>query len=81
MCRTEIERTFEHRSDGPCVNPDFLLSAHRGLNEVIVYRYPELAVHARVPFPPLSRFYRHLGRFADPRLGFHHAAILPGASA
>ena len=25
MCRTEIERTFEHRSDGPCVNPDFLL--------------------------------------------------------
>jgi hypothetical protein len=30
MCRTEVERTFEHRSDGPCVNPDFLLSAHRG---------------------------------------------------
>jgi hypothetical protein len=29
MCRTEIERTFEHRSDGACVNPDFLLSAHR----------------------------------------------------
>ena len=29
VCRTEIERTFEHRSDGPCVNPDFLLSAHR----------------------------------------------------
>jgi hypothetical protein len=30
ICRTEVERTFEHRSDGPCVNPDFLLSAHRG---------------------------------------------------
>lgn len=29
MCRTDIERTFEHRADGPCVNPDFLLSAHR----------------------------------------------------
>jgi hypothetical protein len=27
FCRSEIERTFEHRSDGPCVNPDFLLSA------------------------------------------------------
>jgi hypothetical protein len=26
MCRCEIERTFEHRADGPCVNPDFLLS-------------------------------------------------------
>jgi len=70
-------------SYGLGLSPDrrFLLSAHRGLNEVIVYRYPELAVHARVRFPPLSDFYRHLGRFADPRLGFHHAAILPGASA
>ena len=26
MCRCDVERTFEHRSDGPCVNPDFLLS-------------------------------------------------------
>jgi len=26
ICRCEVERTFEHRSDGPCVNPDFLLS-------------------------------------------------------
>ena len=25
MCRCDVERTFEHRSDGPCVNPDFLL--------------------------------------------------------
>ena len=74
-------------SYGLGLSPDrrFLLSAHRGLNEVIVYRYPELAVHARVRFPPMSDFYRHLGRFDDPRLGFHHAAILPlplpGASA
>lgn len=27
ICRAEVERTFEHRGDGPCVNPDFLLSA------------------------------------------------------
>jgi hypothetical protein len=53
----------------------FLLSAHRGLNEVIVYRYPELSVHTRVRFPPLSAYYKHLGRLADPRLGFHHAVI------
>lgn len=26
-CRASVERTFEHRGEGPCVNPDFLLSA------------------------------------------------------
>ena len=36
-------------SYGLGLSPDrrFLLSAHRGLNEVIVYRYPELRVHTR----------------------------------
>ena len=29
ICRTEVERTFEHRAEGACVNPDFLLSAPR----------------------------------------------------
>ncbi len=29
QCRTEVERTFEHRAGGPCVRPDFLLSAPR----------------------------------------------------
>jgi len=64
-------------SYGLGLSPDrrFLLSAHRGLNEVIVYRYPELTVHARVPFPALSQFYKHLGRYDDPRLGFHHATL------
>ena len=64
-------------SYGLGLSPDrrWLLSAHRGLNEVIVYRYPTLEVHARVPFPPMRAFYRHLGRFADTRLGFHHATI------
>ncbi|MND07147.1 hypothetical protein D3C83_289480 [compost metagenome] len=52
-----------------------MLSAHRGLNEVIVYRYPELVVHRRVPFPPMRKFFRHLGVLADTRLGFHHSAI------
>jgi hypothetical protein len=53
----------------------FLLSAHRGLNEVIVYRYPELEPYRRVAFPPMRAFYKHLGRFADTRLGFHHATV------
>jgi hypothetical protein len=65
-------------SYGLGLSPDkrFLLSAHRGLNEVIVYRYPELRVHTRVRFPPLSAFYDHLGRLDDPRLGFHHATLV-----
>ena len=69
-------------SYGLGLSPDrrFLLSAHRGLNEVIVYRYPSLDVHTRVAFPPMSQFYEHLGRLSDPRLGFHHAVIRPTAS-
>ena len=64
-------------SYGLGLSPDhrFLLSAHRGLNEVIVYRYPSMTVHTRIRFPPLSEYYGHLGRFDDPRLGFHHATI------
>ena len=26
ICRSQIERTFEHRGEAPCVNPDFLLA-------------------------------------------------------
>jgi hypothetical protein len=64
-------------SYGLALSPDgrFLLSAHRGLNQVIVYRYPELTVHRRIPFPPIRSFFRHLGRFSDPRLGFHHSTL------
>ncbi len=64
-------------SYGLGLSPDrrFLLSAHRGLNEVIVYRYPDFTVHRRVPFPSLRTFYKHLGRYDDPRLGFHHATL------
>jgi len=64
-------------SYGLGLSPDrrFLLSAHRGLNEVIVYRYPDLTVHRRVPFPPMRKFFRHLGVLADTRLGFHHSTI------
>ncbi|MGD9694225.1 MAG: hypothetical protein AB7V42_01015 [Thermoleophilia bacterium] len=36
MCRSEVERTFEHRADGPCVNPDFLLSGPEHEYRVIV---------------------------------------------
>lgn len=54
----------------------FVLSAHRGMNEVIVYRYPSFEVVRRVKFPSIRKFFpEHVGRFADPRLGFHHTAL------
>jgi hypothetical protein len=65
------------------LSPDrkWILSAHRGLNEVIVYRYPDLSVHRRVPFPPLRRFFPdHLGFWDDTRLGFHHGTIFSRAA-
>ena len=59
-------------------SPDgrFLLSAHRGRNQVLVYRYPELTLVRRVKFPPIRRFFpKHLGWWDDTRLGFHHTAL------
>jgi hypothetical protein len=69
-------------SYGLALSPDkrFLLSAHRGLNEVIVYDYPTLKVRRRVPFPSIREFFpRHIGRFSDPRLGFHHSTLMARA--
>ena len=40
VCRCEVQRTFEHRSDRPCVNPDFLLSAPRRPYKVTAKRGP-----------------------------------------
>jgi len=65
-------------SYGLQISPDgrFLLSAHRGRNQVIVYRYPEFTVAQTIDFPPLREFFpEHLGRFDDTRLGFHHSAL------
>lgn len=65
-------------SYGLQLSPDgrHLLSAHRGRNEVLVYDYPSGERVRRVRFPPLRRFFpEHLGRLADPRLGFHHSAL------
>lgn len=65
-------------SYGLGLSPDkrWLLSAHRGLNEVRVYRYPELRLVRRLPFPPIQRYFpQHFGPLDDPRLGFHHAQL------
>ena len=60
----------------------FLLSAHRGLNEVIVYDYPALTEVRRVKFPAIRKFFPHLGPLDDTRLGFHHSAlrVMPSSS-
>ena len=54
----------------------WLLSAHRGLNEVRVYSYPDCTLHKRVPFPSIRKYFpQHFGLLDDPRLGFHHTAM------
>ncbi|MEZ4226543.1 MAG: hypothetical protein R3B13_36690 [Polyangiaceae bacterium] len=54
----------------------FLLSAHRGLNQVLVYDYPSLELRRAIDFPPAQRFFpKRLGPLDDPRLGFHHSTI------
>lgn len=64
-------------SYGLQLSPDgrHLLSAHRGYNQVIVYDYPSLRELRRIDFPPIRKFFRHLGVLDDPRLGFHHSAL------
>lgn len=65
-------------SYGLQLSPDgrFLLSAHRGRNQVIVYRYPTMEVVREVDFPSIREFFPgHVGRLSDPRLGFHHSAL------
>jgi hypothetical protein len=65
-------------SYGLQLSPDrrWLYSAHRGMNEVIVYRYPEMRIARRIPFPPIRRYFpEHLGVLDDTRLGFHHSAL------
>ncbi|HSO32524.1 MAG TPA: hypothetical protein VLT33_08410 [Labilithrix sp.] len=53
-----------------------VLSAHRGLNEVLVYDYPSMRLQKRIPFPSIRHFFpEHFGRLADPRLGFHHTTL------
>jgi 6-phosphogluconolactonase (cycloisomerase 2 family) len=65
-------------SYGLQLSPDgrFLFTAHRGLNQVLVYSYPDMKLVHRVPFPPIRKYFpQHLGLLDDTRLGFHHSAL------
>jgi hypothetical protein len=53
-----------------------LFTANRGLNTVTVYDYPQLTVRFRTKLPDLQEFDGRLHRWSDPRLGFHHSALL-----
>lgn len=64
-------------------SPDrkLLFSAHKGLNQFIVYRYPEMTVFRRIKLPPARKFFpEYLGLMSDPRLGLHHTwPVYPSA--
>jgi hypothetical protein len=53
-----------------------LFTANRGLNHVTIYDYPSTEVRLRVPMPEIQAFLPWIGPKSDPRLGFHHAALI-----
>ncbi|MBB2484731.1 hypothetical protein H5407_05770 [Mitsuaria sp. WAJ17] len=52
-----------------------LFTANRGLNHITVYDYPANTLRLRVAMPPLQDFVA-LSPGGDPRLGFHHGALV-----
>ncbi len=53
-----------------------LFTANRGLNTVTVYDYPGCTVRLRVKMPDLHDHVDGLHPWSDPRLGFHHGALI-----
>ena len=53
-----------------------LFTANRGLNCITIYDYPAGEVRIRIPMPELQSYFPWLSRLADPRLGFHHSALI-----
>jgi hypothetical protein len=53
-----------------------LFTANRGLNHITVYDYPSNTVRLRAPMPDIQEFVPSLSPMADPRLGFHHGALV-----
>ncbi len=53
-----------------------LFTANRGLNHVTVYDYPAGTIRLRVKLPDLQQFVSGTHWMADPRLGFHHSALV-----
>ena len=53
-----------------------LFTANRGLNHITVYDYPSNRIRLRAPMPDIQEFVPGLSPLADPRLGFHHGALV-----
>jgi hypothetical protein len=53
-----------------------LFTANRGLNHITIYDYPSNRIRLRVPMPDIQEFVPSLSPLADPRLGFHHGALV-----
>jgi hypothetical protein len=58
-----------------------LFTANRGLNTITVYDYPSNTPRLTVKMPELQEFDAGLRWWNDPRLGFHHSALLSPAAA
>ena len=54
----------------------YLFTANRGLNLITVYDYPVCSPRVVVPMPELQTYVPWLSPMADPRLGFHHGALI-----
>ncbi len=53
-----------------------LFTANRGLNRISVYDYPSGELRLSVDMPPIQDYFPWMAASADPRLGFHHAALV-----
>lgn len=53
-----------------------LFTAHRGLNQIVVYDYPSTKKRVTINLPELKAFFPILSRWSDPRLGLHHGYLL-----
>jgi hypothetical protein len=53
-----------------------LFTANRGLNCITIYDYPAGTIRIRIPMPELHTYLPWLSPMADPRLGFHHSALI-----
>ena len=53
-----------------------LFTANRGLNHITIYNYPSLEKRIRVKMPDIQEFVPLIGKYNDPRLGFHHSYLI-----
>lgn len=58
-----------------------MFTANRGLNHISVHDYPSGVLRVRAPMPDIQGYFPWMEAGGDPRLGFHHAALVPGPAA